>query len=154
MGVLIKARLRSAEWRIVMERLDSVNVFIFPMLKFKKWNSFWAPGCTLSCLKRSYYLLRVCPRRSWGIWTPINHKKIIKAWFIKTTVFFFFLLLLWQWKNHSDSCDRRVSISAILRLETQHNKCKRKKQCHIWGNFVRSFYLYKHLNTTAVLHSI
>lgn len=59
MGALITGRLRSAEWRIVMEQLDSVNVFIFPMLKFKNWKPFLAPGCTLSCLKRSYYLLRM-----------------------------------------------------------------------------------------------
>lgn len=60
MKALTKARIRSEEWKIVLERLDRVNVFIFPMLKFKKWNSFWAPACTLSHLKRSYYLLRLC----------------------------------------------------------------------------------------------
>lgn len=43
-----------------MEKLDSVNVFIFSVLKFKKWNPSLAPGCALSCLKRSDYLLKVC----------------------------------------------------------------------------------------------
>lgn len=42
-----------------MEKLDSVNVFIFSVLKFKKWNPSLAPGCALSCLKRSDYLLKV-----------------------------------------------------------------------------------------------
>lgn len=42
-----------------MEKLDSVNVFIFSVLKFKKWNPSLAPGCALSCLKRSDYLLRL-----------------------------------------------------------------------------------------------
>lgn len=58
-GGLIKGALGSAEWRIVMEKLDSVNVFIFSVLKFKKWNPSLAPGCALSCLKRSDYLLRL-----------------------------------------------------------------------------------------------
>lgn len=43
-----------------MGKLDSVNVFIFSVLKFKKWNPSLAPGYALSCLKRSDYLLGVC----------------------------------------------------------------------------------------------
>lgn len=43
-----------------MEKLDSVNVFIYCVLKFKKWNPSLAPRCALSCLKRSDYLLRLC----------------------------------------------------------------------------------------------
>lgn len=72
---LIKRGLRSAEWRIVMEQLDSMNVFIFPILKFKKWNPCLPPGCTLSCLKRSDYLLRVCRRGLGGF----DHQLITKS---------------------------------------------------------------------------
>lgn len=58
-----------------MEQLDSVNVFIFPILKFKKWNLSLTPGCTLSCLKKSDYLLRVCCAALGGFY----HKLITKS---------------------------------------------------------------------------
>lgn len=58
-----------------MEQLDSVNVFIFPILKFKKWSPSLPPGCTLSCLKRSDYLLRVCHQGLGGF----DHQLITKS---------------------------------------------------------------------------
>lgn len=76
-GALIKRGLRSAVWRIVMEQLDSVNVFILPVLKFKKWSPSLPPGCTLSCLKRSDYLLTVCRRGLGGF----DHQLIPKRFY-------------------------------------------------------------------------
>lgn len=59
----------------VEQQLDSVNVFIFPALRFKKWSLSSAPGCTLSCLKRSDYLLRA----SLGGLGGFDHQLITKS---------------------------------------------------------------------------
>lgn len=98
-GGLIKGALGSAEWRIVMEKLDSVNVFIFSVLKFKKWNPSLAPGCALSCLKRSDYLLRVCK----GGLEGHSHQLITKQQ--RDAVHLFFLL---EKKKITDTCDAKI----------------------------------------------
>lgn len=83
---LITGGFRSEKWRNVMEQLDSVNVFIFPMLKYKKWIPFLAPGYTLSCLERSDYLLTVRRRGLGGFAHQLitKHQKVL---FIKTSTF-------------------------------------------------------------------
>lgn len=73
MRVLRKSDLRSAKWKSVIEQLDSVNVFIFPVLKFKKWNQSLPPGCTLSCLKEAI-TCSGCVEEALGFWSSINHK--------------------------------------------------------------------------------
>lgn len=98
-GGLIKGALGSAEWRIVMEKLDSVNVFIFSVLKFKKWNPSLAPGCALSCLKRSDYLLRVCK----GGLEGLPHQLITKQQ--RDAVHLFFLV---EKKKITDTRDAKL----------------------------------------------
>lgn len=107
---LIKRGLRSAEWRMVMEQLDSVNVFIFPIWKFKNYPSL-PPGCTLSCLKRNDYLLRVCHR---AVGT-FDHQLIPKS--PKGTIHQNLIVIL-PMNNYTvkktDTCAQRISFSIAL----------------------------------------
>lgn len=130
--MLTKARIRSEEWKIVIEHLDRVNVFIFPMLKFKKWNSSWAPGCTLSCLNRSYYLLRVCLGELLG---ESNLKLITKNQIVS---FSFNGLLSY---NERYVCCHGVWRSVALCGDTNSTKNSEKEKKTLGSYFWNSFYL-------------
>lgn len=141
MRVLTKARIRSEEWKIVMERLDRVNVFMFPMLKFKKWNSFWAPGCTLSRLKRSYYLLRLRLGEFLG---ESNLQLITKNQIVSFSLFFFHT-------NEKSACCHGVQWCSEVR-HTAERMQKKNSAFTILENLL--LLLFGSLSTGVILQSL
>lgn len=108
-GVLIKRGLRSAEWRIVMEQLDSVNVFIFPVLKFKKIEPILATWVYLELSEKEWLPAHSVPQRPWGIWSSINPK--IPKRFYSSKLNRSFADEKFYWKKKTDTYNQGISCS-------------------------------------------